>query len=133
MKKIYFCFAFSLVWGLLFADTNDVSQSLTLSYCYEKARNNHPLIKQFALAEQSAKHKSAGAGRHYLPQLSISARASWQTDVTGFSQDILDKFALMGISDIHFPDKDQYRAVVELVQPIWDGGALIFERSGIQA
>ncbi|MDR0619306.1 MAG: TolC family protein [Bacteroidales bacterium] len=133
MKKIYFCFAFSLVWGLLFADTNDVSQSLTLSYCYEKARNNHPLIKQFALAEQSAKHKYAGAGRHYLPQLSISARASWQTDVTGFSQDILDKFALMGISDIHFPDRDQYRAVVELVQPIWDGGALIFERAGIKA
>jgi outer membrane protein TolC len=114
-------------------DTADISRHLTLDYCYEKARNNHPLIKQFALAEQSAKYKSAGAGRHFLPQVSISARASWQTDVTAFSQDILDKLALMGISDIHFPDKDQYRAVVELVQPIWDGGALIFERAGIKA
>ncbi|MDR2556764.1 MAG: TolC family protein [Bacteroidales bacterium] len=117
----------------IYDDTGVSLQSLTLDYCYGKARNNHPLIKQFALAEMSAKYKSAGAGRHFLPQLSISARASWQTDVTAFSQDILDKLASMGINNIHFPDKDQYRAVVELVQPIWDGGALIFERAGIKA
>jgi outer membrane protein TolC len=115
------------------ADTSVSSLSLTIDYCYSKARENHPLIKQFALAERSAKYKSAGAGRHYLPQISLSARASWQSDVTAFSKDILDILALMGMTDIHFPDKDQYRAVVELVQPIWDGGAIIFERASIKA
>jgi outer membrane protein TolC len=114
-------------------DTSTAPSSLTLEYCYEKARSNHPLVKQFALAERSAKHKSAGAGMHYLPQISLSARASWQSDVTAFSQDILDRLALMGLDNIHFPDKDQYRAMVELVQPLWDGGALIFERASIKA
>lgn len=106
---------------------------LSLKTCYEKARNNSPLIKQFALAERSAKHKSAGVGRHYLPQISMSARASWQTDVTAFPQDVLDKLAIMGINNINFPDKDQYRAVVELIQPVWDGGAIIFERANVKA
>ncbi len=117
-------------------DFDDLSSSnglLSIENCYEKARNNSPLIKQFALAERSAKYKSAAAGRHYLPQVSMSARASWQTDVTAFPDELLDQLERMGIDNINFPNKDQYRAVVELIQPVWDGGAIIFERANVKA
>ncbi|MDR1973965.1 MAG: TolC family protein [Bacteroidales bacterium] len=115
------------------APNAQLTQNLTLEYCYAKARENYPLVKQFEVISRSSKYKSAGAGRHFLPQLSLSAKASWQTDVTAFSQNVLDLLASMGMDDINFPDKDQYRAAIELVQPLWDGGALIYEREDIKA
>lgn len=55
------------------------------------------------------------AGKGYLPQVSLSAKASYQSDVTEIPVD------LPGI-DIRGIRKDQYQAMLQLDQVVWDGG-----------
>lgn len=64
----------------------------------------------------------------YLPQISLSGSASIQTDVLTWPVDI-------SIPGFDFPQysKDQYSAIIELSQVIWDGGQIAAERENIRA
>lgn len=90
---------------------------LTIEACQEKARNHYPQIRQFELVEKSKEFDLKNANRGYLPQFSLAAKATWQSEVTEIPIE-LPNVEFEGLS------KDQYQAVIELNQTIWDGGAI---------
>lgn len=102
--------------GILVSVGNIVSAQTiwTLRSCQEKAQANYPAIKQYDLIRKSGEYTLSNAGKAYLPQLSLSGKASYQTDVTKIQVDIP---GIKGLS------KDQYSMTVEVTQSVWDGGA----------
>jgi outer membrane protein TolC len=103
--------------NLLFicSGTSGQNISLTPEYLYGKAVANYPLVKQYGLIEQSRDYTVSNASKGYLPQLSLSARATYQSDVTQIP------VSIPGVSPMN---KDQYQTILELSQLIWDGGQI---------
>jgi len=99
---------------------------LSLEQCYEMARENYPLIRQYDLIGQSEDYNLQNASRGYLPQFSLSAKATYQTEVVSFP------LSLPGV-DIPQLNKDQYQAVAEVRQLIWDGGAIQSRKQSVEA
>lgn len=96
--------------------------TITLTQCQELARKNYPLIHQHGLINQTEQFKLENMNKSWLPQLTLNAQASYQSEVTElpFNKDQLT--ALMPGADIPSVNKDQYRVVAQLNQTIWDGG-----------
>lgn len=94
-----------------------LGQSITLDECQTKAKANYPLVKQYDLIEQTAQYNISNANKGYLPQLTLSAKGTYQSQVTKLPITI-PNVTIPGLS------KDQYQAVVEANQVIWDGGAI---------
>ena len=93
------------------------SQSLTVETCQEKARANYPLVKQYGLIEQTEHYNISNANKGYLPQLTLSAKGTYQSQVTKLP---------ITLPNVVIPElsKDQYQAVLEASQLIWDGGVI---------
>lgn len=113
------------------------AQTLTLEQCQQMARENYPLVEQRGLIEKSSEFTVANAKHNWLPQVSISAQATYQSDVVTIPQDIVDMVGqlegspILGAVGIDMPDlnydgipKDQYKAAVEVQQIIYGGGAV---------
>ena len=94
---------------------------LTLDSCYELATRNYPLIKQRELIRQTKEYSVENASKGYLPQLSFSGQATYQ------SQTIAFPFKIPGVV-LPVYSKDQYRVQAELDQTIYDGGAIKFSK-----
>ena len=126
---------FVVVWIFLLPAVFSFSQSLTLSDCQTKARNNYPLLKQYGLIEKTEKYNLSNAGKAYLPQLSLAAKASYQSDVTEIPSMLSDVISQMTGRPFSFPSlsKDQYQAVLELNQLIWDGGMVSAQKKNLKA
>jgi outer membrane protein TolC len=90
---------------------------LTIEMCQLKARDNYPMIKQFGLIEQSRNFNLENAAKGYLPQITISAKATYQSDVTKIPISIPGQ-QIDGLT------RDQYQAIAEISQLIWDGGVI---------
>ncbi|MBO9592889.1 MAG: TolC family protein [Niabella sp.] len=88
-------------------------QPLSLDDCYQLARQHYPTIKKQELLRQSTRYSIDNAGRSWLPQLSVSGQATYQTDVTRIP------VALPGVPEL---SKDQYRLQGEVTQTLYDGG-----------
>lgn len=108
---------------------------LTIDQCQEKARKNYPLIKQYSLIEQSEAFSISNANKGYLPQLSFSAQATYQSDVTQLPTSLGQIISQMSGQSITIPviSKDQYKMVAELNQTIWDGGIISSQKDNIKA
>ena len=113
------------------------AQTLTLEQCQQMARENYPLVEQRGLIEKSSEFTVANAKHNWLPQVSISAQATYQSDVVTIPQDIVDMVGqlegspILGAVGIDMPNlnydgipKDQYKAAVEVQQIIYGGGAV---------
>lgn len=98
---------------------------ISLDKCQKEARQNYPQVKQFDLISKSSEYNLSNAGKTWLPQLSLSARATYQSETTTVN---VPKIGL----DIALP-KDQYQAVLEVDQVIWDGGVTSSQKSIIKA
>ena len=98
---------------------------LTIDECQEKARMNYPQIKQFELIEKTAEYNISNANKAYLPQLSFSARATWQSDATAIDIPAMNLSVLT--------PKDQYQAVLEANQTLWDGGVTSSQKNIVKA
>lgn len=104
-------YVLSVVWSLV---TVSIAWSqLKIEACYEKAEANYPLIQAYELIEKSKEYNLSNASKGYLPQVMLSAKATYQSDVTKVPIDIP---GVKGLS------KDQYGATIELNQTVWDGG-----------
>lgn len=88
---------------------------LSIERCQELARANYPIIQRYALIEQTAAYNVSNAGKGYLPQILLYAKASYQSDVTSLP------FQIPGIEISGLP-KDQYAATFDISQALWDGG-----------
>jgi outer membrane protein TolC len=104
---------------LLFLTAPSMAQdnALTLEACYKLATQNYPLIKQRELIRQTREYSVENASRGWLPQLSFSGQATYQ------SQTIAFPFKIPGIS-LPVYSKDQYKVLAEVDQTIYDGGAI---------
>lgn len=94
---------------------------ITLEECRQKTRDNYPLVRQYGLIEKTKEYNLSNASKGYLPQFSLSAKASYQSDVTEIPVKI------PGIEIKGLP-KDQYQVMLELKQNIWDGGEIRSKR-----
>ncbi len=121
MKKLIISFMF-----VLGSYAPATYAQLTIDSCQTKARANYPLIKRYELIEKSKEYNLSNAGKGYLPQISLTARASYQSDVTKVP------FSFPGI-DVPTLSKDQYLATLDVTQTIWDGGSISSQKKITQA
>ncbi len=98
---------------------------ITLEECYALAEKNYPLIKRYSIIDKSAKYSLSNANKGYLPQLSLGAQATYQSEVISFPAELPVKIPSI--------PKDQYNASVTLNQIIWDGGAISSAKKLIKA
>ena len=103
-----------LIFIILIALPSIAQQSITLETCYELAMVNYPLAKQSQLLENQNKLDKEVISNAKLPQLSLDAQATYQSDVIEFP------LAMSGIEPLN---KDQYRATLSVNQLIYNGGA----------
>lgn len=127
MKKVIQATAILLV---LLAATP--SAAITIDECRRMATENYPMVKQYGLVEMSTDYSISNAKRNYLPRISISAQATYQSEVVEFSPEIQNMFSTFGVNYAGI-DKDQYRATIELQQNIWDGGISKAQRKKAEA
>jgi outer membrane protein TolC len=90
-------------------------QQLTLAQAYEMSQKNYPSIKQKDLIRQTANISIDNLQKGFLPQLTLSGQATYQSDVTSIP------VSLPGIT-IESPSKDQYKVLADISQLIYDGG-----------
>lgn len=112
--------ATALLCGTAYAQNTggeNAGKLYTLEECYALAEQNYPLIKKYAIIEQSAAFSLANANKAYLPQLGLGAQATYQSEVTSLAAEGLP----VPVAAI---PKDQYKASVTLSQIIWDGGSV---------
>lgn len=102
------------------------AQTITLEESQQKAAANYPAVSRFNIIEQTKEYNLANASTAYLPQVSLHAQATWQSDVTKID------IEMPGI-DIPTPDKDQYKVLAEVNQIIWDGGKTAAQKENISA
>lgn len=108
MKRMIISFALLLGATL-------TSAQLTLDACQRQAQANYPQVRQYGLIEKSREYDLSNAGKGYLPQFSLSGKATYQSDITKLPVEI------PGI-DVKTAPKDQYQVMLEVQQTIWDGG-----------
>lgn len=111
MKKHTILFII-LSTALVFSQTK-----LTLEECHEKAHANFPLIKQKEYIAQTKEYNVSNVWKGYFPQITISGQATYQSDVTSLP------ISFPGIK-IESLTKDQYKAVADVTQVIYDGGVM---------
>ncbi|MGP1993842.1 TolC family protein [Zobellia laminariae] len=89
-------------------------QSITLEECYNSVTQNYPLAKQSSLLETQNTLEAAVISTAKLPQLSLDAQATYQSDVIEIP---------IASANIDPLNKDQYRATFSVNQLIYNGGA----------
>ena len=100
-----------------------ITQGQSLDQCQQAAEQNYPLIRQYDLISKTTDLTVANIQKGWLPQVSASAQATLQSDVTAFPDQIQKAYQTMGI-DMEGLRKDQYRVGIDVQQTIFDGGAI---------
>ena len=121
------------VCGLLQATPLKAQSKVTLFQCYEWAYAHYPEAGKFGLIAEAGRLEAENAGRRWLPQLSVSGKASYQSDVTKLPFDEEQLSSLFPGISIPTMSRDQYQVVAEVYQSLWDGGAARSARSLAEA
>lgn len=124
-KKIFLLMGLICVNSLLLP-----AQIITLNEIQKKAETNYPAIARYDIIEKTKEFSITNANRAYLPQGTLSAQATWQSDVTHFDVTLPEGMPPLTIP---VPDQDQYRLVAELNQLIWDGGNISAQKKSLKA
>ena len=110
-----------IILGLLMLPI--MAQAQTLEECQQAAERNYPLIQQYGLIEKTTELTMANIQKGWLPQISASAQATLQSDVTAFPDQIMKVYQQMGI-DMQGLRKNQYRVGIDIQQTVFDGGTI---------
>ena len=110
-----------IILGLLMLPI--MAQAQTMEECQQAAERNYPLIQQYGLIEKTTELTMANIQKGWLPQVSASAQATLQSDVTAFPDQIMKVYQQMGI-DMQGLRKDQYRVGIDIQQTVFDGGTI---------
>lgn len=108
MEKLKYIF-------LLFIGLINAQETITLEQCYQWSRENYPLIKKQELIKKAEQYTTENALKGWLPQVNITAQATYQNDVTQFPV----KFPNVNVEPL---SKDQYKVFADVSQTIYDGG-----------
>ncbi|MDP3436133.1 MAG: TolC family protein [Bacteroidales bacterium] len=91
------------------------NKKYSLEECVALATENYPLIKRYNLIEQAKEYTIRNIAKSHLPQVGLSVKGSYQSDVTSIP-------VMIPGAVIDPMSKDQYSALVNVEQTIWDGG-----------
>ena len=105
-----------------------VVQAQTLEECQQAAEKNYPIIKQYGLIAQTTELTVKNIQKGWLPQITASAQATYQSDVVSWPENMQRMYQQMGLN-MKGLTKDQYKIGVDLQQVIYDGGAIGCQRS----
>ncbi|ATV25924.1 TolC family protein [Prevotella intermedia] len=105
-----------------------VVQAQTLEECQQAAEKNYPVIKQYGLIAQTTGLTVKNIQKGWLPQITASAQATYQSDVVSWPENIQRMYQHMGLN-MKGLSKDQYKIGVDLQQIIYDGGAIGSQRT----
>lgn len=106
--------------------------AISLEECYTLARNNYPLVRQYELTEAMSRYSFENAAMGYVPQISVGAQATLQSDVTEFPEAFNNLLVLSGV-DMKGLSHDQYKVQLDISQTIWDGGYSKAQREAVKA
>ncbi|QHI36935.1 hypothetical protein IMCC3317_23050 [Kordia antarctica] len=104
---------FIIILIILITLPSVAQQRITLEECYDLVIENYPLAKQLLLFETQNKLDAAVISTSKLPQLSLDAQATYQSEVIEIP---------IPNANIESLNKDQYRATVSVNQLIYNGG-----------
>jgi len=99
--------------GMMMTSTGCFAQ-ITLQECRQKAHDNYPMIKQYGLVEQSRDFNIDNAAKGYLPQISVTALATYHTDMLKSSN----------ITTAIDTKNSLYGGMIQVSENIYDGGAI---------
>ena len=105
-----------------------VAQAQTLEECQQAAEKNYPIIKQYGLIAQTTELTVKNIQKGWLPQITASAQATYQSNVVSWPESMQRMYQQMGL-DMKGLTKNQYKIGVDLQQIIYDGGAIGSQRS----
>ena len=103
-------------------------QAQTLEECQLAAEKNYPIIKQYDLISQTTQLTIQNIMKGWLPQIAITAQATYQSDVASWPESMKATFQQFGIN-MKGLSKDQYKIGIDLQQTIYDGGTISSMRS----
>ncbi|SEA41855.1 Outer membrane protein TolC [Flavobacterium gillisiae] len=92
-------------------------QTLSLEECYALSNKNYPIARQANLLQQKSTLEIEALNKAKLPKIDLNAQASYQSDVTALP------ISLPNIT-VNPPNKDQYRATLDVNQLIYNGGLI---------
>lgn len=101
-----------------------LSGQIRLEDCQKLARENYPLIKQYELIELTQEYTLSNANKAYLPSLDVTLIGGV---ISGFPS-----FSAPGEGSASSSDM-QLISVLQLNQPIWDGGITKAKKGVVQA
>ena len=102
-----------------------VSDTVTLEYCYQQARKNYPLARQLDLLGKSAELRIRNLNKNYLPQMNVNGNASLQSEVTDVVIVLPANLPAIGMPPL---SKDWYKLTVDVNQSIYDGNLVNFQK-----
>ena len=120
MKKIMISLALIML--------SSVSRAQTLEECQQAAEKNYPLIKQYGLIAKTTQLTVKNIQKGWLPQVTASAQATYQSAVTAWPESMQTMYQQMGLN-MKGLRKDQYKIGVDLQQTIYDCGAISSQRN----
>lgn len=100
----------------------------TLEECQLAAEHNYPLIKQYDLIAKTTQLTVANIQKGWLPQVSASAQATYQSDVMSWPDQMKNLLSGMNV-EMKGLRKDQYRVGIDVNQTIFDGGAISSQKA----
>ena len=104
------------------------SWAQTLEECQQAAEKNYPLIKQYGLIAKTTQLMVKNIQKGWLPQVTVSAQATYQSAVTAWPESMQSMYQQMGLN-MKGLSKDQYKIGIDLQQTIYDGGAISSQRN----
>ena len=100
-----------------------MAQAQTLEECQQAADKHYPQIRQYGLIEKTTNFTVAIIAKGWLPQISLSAQAAYQSDAAAWPETMQGVMQQLGVP-IQGLSKIQYRMGVDIYQLVYDGGAL---------
>ncbi len=111
-----------ILFAVLLACRVEAQSILKLEEAQARAAANYPLLRQKALAQQQAQLNVSNLQKNLLPQVSLGAQATYQSEVT----QLPIKLPNITVDPL---SKDQYRALLDVNQLIYDGGVIRQQQS----
>ena len=104
-----------------------ITQAQTLEECQQAAERNYPLIRQYGLIEKTTELTVDNIQKGWLPQISASAQATYQSDVMSWPDEMKGMLGQLGVN-IEGLKKDQYKVGIDVQQTVFDGGAIKYQK-----
>ena len=104
-----------------------ITQAQTLEECQQAAERNYPLIRQYGLIEKTTELTVDNIQKGWLPQISASAQATYQSDVMSWPDEMKGMLGQLGVN-IEGLKKDQYKVGIDVQQTVFDGGSIKYQK-----